>query len=94
MEYVTCNKCGWVHMGVSREHAEDEVRRFNEYFDGLPVEKQEDYYGGKKSSVLNYEKCFRCGSNWENFRRSREGDCPDGCTIGPIIHFSAGIDQK
>lgn len=87
LEQVTCNTCGWVHFGVTRKYAEDEVERFNKYFDGLPKETQEQLYGGKKSSIAQYEKCNLCGNNWKNFRLAKEGDCPPGCTIGPIIHF-------
>jgi len=82
----TCNKCGWVHFAVTREHAEEEVRRFNEYFDGLTEEKQQDYYSGNKSSIKSYEKCFCCGNEYTNFRESVDGDCPVGCTIQPIIY--------
>ena len=28
----TCLKCGWVHFGVTRAFAEDEVARFNAYY--------------------------------------------------------------
>lgn len=82
---VTCQSCGWVHFEVSRQYAEDEVKSFNEYFDGLTAEQQQDFYNGKKSSVQNYERCMSCGGHYSNFRDSRVGDYPDGCTINPII---------
>lgn len=79
---VTCNKCNWVSFGVTREFAEAEVKQFNEYFDGLTVEKQELYYGGQKSSAYHYT-CLVCGGS--SFRPSIDGDCPQGCTINPVI---------
>lgn len=82
---VTCNKCGWVHFGVSREHAEAEVKQFNEYFDKLPKEKQDEYYGGKGSVITQYEHCMRCNEPHTNFRSAKYEDCPEGCTINPII---------
>jgi hypothetical protein len=81
---VTCLGCGWVHMEVSREYAEAEVKKFNEFFYSLSKEEQNDYYGGNASSVAHYEQCH-CGNSYKNFRDSEPGDCPNGCTIGPII---------
>jgi len=80
----TCNKCGTVAFGVTREFAEAEVKRFNEYYEKLSPQKQQDYYGGTKSSLRQYERCG-CGNPHTNFRAFKEGDCPDGCTLGPII---------
>lgn len=51
MRQVTCLNCGWVHMGITREHAEQEVARFNAYYATLTPEKQQDYYGGKPSRI-------------------------------------------
>ena len=90
MSCRTCNNCGWVHFGVTREFAETEVAKFNAYFDGLSGEKQQDYYGGRKSSIRQYEKCFFCGGSYENFRPFVDGDCPTGCTIQPIIYERTG----
>ena len=82
---ITCNKCGWVYFAVSREYAENEVKTFNEYFKTLSKEDQELYYGGKGANIKSYEKCW-CGNNHTNFRDSSHGDCPDGCTLSPIIN--------
>lgn len=81
---VTCLKCGEVYFEVSREFAIDEVERFNKYFDSLPKNEQDDYYGGIKSKVSNYEFCW-CKNIYTNFRDFKMGDCPDGVTISPII---------
>ena len=89
IEMVCCNKCGWVHMGVSRAYAEAEVKSFNDYFNALSIRHQA-YYNGHLSCISNYETCDCCGNHWKDFRQAKDGDCPDGCTIGPIIHFSEG----
>lgn len=81
----TCNACGWVHFGVTRAYAEDEVQRFNDYVRTIDPKKWQEYWGGRLSSVADYERCGSCGSSHVNFRDAVEGDCPDGCTIGPII---------
>ena len=80
----TCNHCGWVHMGVTRGYAEDEVSRFNEYF-GSSTQDVRDMFGNTPSSITAYERCFRCGGPHTDMREFTAGDCPDGCTIGPII---------
>jgi hypothetical protein len=85
MNTRTCNKCDWVHFAVSRADAESEVARFNAYFDSLPKEKQELYYGGKNSSIEEYERCLACGNSYKDFRPAKHGDCPSGCTLNPII---------
>ena len=82
---VTCLKCGWVHFEVSREYAEDEVIKFTCYFNTLTPEQQQDFYGGRTSKVLDYEQCMVCGGSYKNFRDSLSNDCPDGCTLNPII---------
>lgn len=83
---MTCTSCGWVHFGVKRSHAEAEVKKFNEYFATLTKKLQKEYYGGKGSSIEQYERCFSCGGSYNNMRESVAGDCPYGCTIQPIIN--------
>lgn len=75
--------CGWVHFAVSRKYAENEVARFNSYYDKLDAAGKSNYAG--PSSITHYEKCSLCGESYENFRDGLEGDCPIGCTLSPII---------
>lgn len=82
---VTCKNCGWVHFEVTRDYAENQVTQFNQYFDTLSKEKQQDYYGGRKSSIISYEQCMLCRGNYKEFKESKSGDCPVGCTLNPII---------
>lgn len=81
----TCLQCGWVHFAVTREHAIQEVIKFNKYYDTLAPEQQQDYYGGKGSSIASYEGCFLCGVKTPGFRPYKEGDCPNGVTMQPVI---------
>lgn len=83
MTHRTCKQCGWVHMGVTREHAETEVARFNAFYDAAGEETRRHYSG--RSSIKTYERCGQCGVHFTEFRDSALGDCPDGCTIGQII---------
>lgn len=78
-----CKKCGWVYMGVTLAHAEREVASFNEYYDRSD-QKTRDMFGDRKSHIDDYKRC-RCGNIYTNFRDAVAGDCPDGCTINPIL---------
>lgn len=80
---TTCGNCGEVHFPVTRGYAEAQVHKFNEYYQTLHI-KEKGYYGGP-ATVLQYEKCKNCGGNYKEFKDFREGDCPEGCTINPII---------
>lgn len=83
---LTCNKCGWVHFGVTSEYADAEVKRFNEMYNELTAAEKERYYGSKPASMISYENCSLCGNSYKNFRESKESDCPTGVTLGPIIY--------
>jgi hypothetical protein len=84
MTYLTC-KCGWVHFAVTREYAEAALKKFNGFFDTLTERQQQDYYGGRKASITDYETCSRCGAHYSTFRAYRENDCPSGVTLAAII---------
>lgn len=99
MKTVTCLNCGWVHMEVTRASAECGVRGFNEAYDRMPFDYKESYLPFKEqrkpheerdynlgySKIESYEHCQSCNGNYKNFRDAKAGDCPDGCTIGPIL---------
>ncbi len=85
MKTVTCNKCGTVAFQVSREFAVNQVEEFIKYYNTLTREQQLDYYGGKPATLAGYEGCMFCGGSYKNFRDSVPGDCPEGCTLSPII---------
>jgi hypothetical protein len=86
-------------MGRTRLESEEAVASFNKYFDGLTREQQNNYapliwvdgkyeYGEpRKASITTYEHCMSCGGSYVNFRATEEGDCPDGVTINPILHY-------
>ena len=84
MNLRTCNRCGWVHVGVTRAFAEDAVASFNTYFEAQ-VPSVREMFGNKHAGISEYERCDRCGGPHTNMREFTAGDCPDGCTIGPII---------
>ena len=85
---MTCNNCGWIHFGVTRDFALAEVQSFKVYFNSLSIQDRENYYKNRPTRIEDYESCHRCGGTYRNFSKSKPGDCPDGCTIGPIINFN------
>jgi hypothetical protein len=89
----TCLKCGWVAFGVSRVYAEAEVSKFNDFFDKADAATRESY-GNRRSSIANYERCMLCGNSHTNFRDAKPGDCPDGCTMSPILYERNAVPQK
>jgi hypothetical protein len=84
LKEVTCNSCGQVYVQISLVHAIDAVDRFNEYFNTLPKEKQDSFYGGNGASLNDYLHCW-CGNDYRNFRDAKPEDCPEGCTISTIL---------
>ncbi len=90
MDTRTCNNCGWVAFGVTREHAQAEVDGFNKMMVDIEaagdINKIEFWGGpGRRSSITSYERCMLCNGPHTNFRDSKPDDCPEGCTINPII---------
>lgn len=81
MLFRTCNRCGWVHFGVSRWFAEAEVQIFNSFYDNAAEETRRNFAG--RTSVQDYEKCCKCGGPFTEFRAG--GDCPLGVMLNPII---------
>ncbi len=85
MKERTCNKCGRVAFAVTYEAAQAEVDSFNAMYDELTEGEKQRWYGGHGATIKNYERCLGCGNSWKDFRDAVDGDCPDGCTMSPII---------
>jgi hypothetical protein len=85
--YAICNKCHWIHYKVSRQQAEEQVIKFNEYFDKLSLKEQEKFFGEERPHIKKYESCHLCAGSYKNFREGTEEDDKRayGCTISPII---------
>ncbi len=82
---VTCNNCGRVHFGISRDEAEEAVDDFNKMYEDLTPAEQHRYYSTGAVTIEQYEKCIRCGNTHEDFRLAKENDCPRGVTTSAII---------
>jgi hypothetical protein len=81
---VTCNKCGRVHVALSRKEVVSYIRRWNEYYERCP---EEERLGRSPDSIGNYEVCLGCGGSYKDFRMSETGDCPAGVTLTPVMYF-------
>lgn len=84
-EYLKCPECNWVAFRVTRKYAERQVKRFNDYFATLTKQRQDEYYGGKGSSIKSYERCFRCGASHKKAKVALGTEVPMGSTIQPMI---------
>ncbi len=77
---VTCLRCGRVSFAVSRADAEREIAEFNAYYASLS-DREKANYGGLSS--LEHYRCLQCGGS--EFRQARDGDCPNGVTLNPVV---------
>lgn len=76
---VTCVRCGWVSYPVTRAEAEatmlDARRRY--------IERHPAQAANAPGFSEALYACMGCGGT--AFRAARDGDCPLGCTINPVI---------
>jgi hypothetical protein len=85
--FVTCLNCGWVHFQVDTAYI-DKWEADWKVFWAKSTEETREMYGCKDAPPTReeeYLKCFNCNGSYKNFRDAREDDCPDGCTIQPIL---------
>lgn len=77
---VTCLRCGWVSYAVTKAHAEAHVERHNAFRLADPARLK---HWPTPASVEEY-RCRGCGQ-WGPYRKARQGDCPTGATINPVV---------
>ena len=61
---VRCNSCGWVHVGVTTDFAQEAVRTFNAMYFHLTDEQREEYYHSHPAKLADYESCYKCGGSY------------------------------
>lgn len=81
MKTVVCTKCNWTSFAVTKEYAENEIKKFNDYFYSLTERERIELFGNKPSSIESY-KCMFCGG--EQFKDGNTAR--NGSTIGPVIY--------
>lgn len=89
MSIFVCDKCGWAHMGLSKDAIEESAEEFMQYYDQLSEEQRTSYYGSevvtKENLISSQEICFNCGGSYKNTHAvTPEDKIPDGCTIQGI----------
>lgn len=89
MSNVTCNKCGWVHFAVTLEYVQQWKADWKQWCKEWDVKRLKGFgiKNRKPPSDKSYYRCFFCGNPYTDFRASKAGDCPDGCTIQPILGY-------
>ncbi len=85
--YRKCGSCGWIHMGVSRDEAEETIREFNKMYATLDESEQKSLYGGQPANLASYMYCINCHASYKemvlleprDFKRMR------GKNLSPIL---------
>lgn len=63
--FVKCDSCGWVHVAVSSDTAQQSIREFNEMYLHLTDEQREEYYHSQPAKMTDYMTCSRCGKSYQ-----------------------------
>lgn len=89
MTIFVCDKCGWAHLGFTKDAIEESAEEFMQYYDRLSEEQRKNYYGSEvisKSNIISSQEiCFNCGESYKNFHAEvPEDKIPGGCTIQGI----------
>jgi len=81
---VTCTHCGRVGVKYTPEQMNNAILRFNDWFESQ-TQSTKDNFGNKQSKESDYS-CLTCG-HYGPYRLFKAGDCPDGCTISPVVIY-------
>ncbi|MFM9433515.1 hypothetical protein ACFDR9_000556 [Janthinobacterium sp. CG_23.3] len=79
-----CPSCGWVHVAISLEDAEVQVRQAEAFY---VVAGKIDHVTmrGPTAYLEGYKRCYKCGATAGDFVPAVPGDAPDGCTLHAVI---------
>lgn len=91
---VACKACGWLHVPISRAVARAQVSEVKKYLNTLPPDERAAYSRGRGVSVDDYEKCFRCGGSYREFREAQPDEIPLGVTVQVVIDYYALTDDE
>ncbi len=85
-ELTTCINCGWVHFKVSTEYIASWKKEWEDLWSTMSQDDKESFGVTKAPpSDSSYYRCDFCNGSYRNFRDFKDGDCPTGCTVGPIL---------
>lgn len=87
MQYIICEKCGWIHFSKPEKEMREHLEKFEQYIKSLNQETQKErgYTNFSIEEMIEKEKrCFRCGS--DSLRLAKENERPpELSTIQAII---------
>lgn len=79
-----CPHCGWVHIGISLEEAQEQVRQAEAFY--VVASKINHLTTRGPDAYLEcYKRCYWCGATAGDFVPAMPGDAPDGCTLQSVI---------
>ena len=79
-----CPKCGCVHIGISLNDAEEQVRQAQAFY---VVASKINHVAtrGPDAYLEAYKRCSRCGAPAADFIPALPSDIQDGCTLQAVI---------
>lgn len=87
MQYIICEKCGWIHFSKPEKEMREHLEKFQKYINSLDekTKKEKGYANFSVEKIIEKEKrCFRCGS--DKLRLAKENERPpELSTIQAII---------
>lgn len=80
---VACLKCGWISFAVSQAFADEQNKKWREFWDQMKPEDREKFYDNEYSE--HSYTCMVCGGT--SFRLATEEELAKiyGCTISPVV---------
>ncbi len=70
-----CPKCSWVHVGISLEDADENVRQAQAFY-VVASKINHVTMRGPAAYLEGYKRCYRCGASSANFVPIRDCDVP------------------
>jgi protein-arginine kinase activator protein McsA len=85
--YRKCGSCGWIHLGVSRDDAEETIREFNKMYVTLDNNERLELYGGQPANITSYLTCVNCHTTYKDMVMMENSDWKRlrGKTVQPIL---------
>lgn len=79
-----CPSCGCVHIGISLEDADEQVRQAQAFY---VVASKINHVAtrGPGAYLEAYKRCSRCGAPAADFVPAQPSDVQDGCTLQAVI---------
>lgn len=79
-----CPRCGWMHLGISLEDAQEQVRQAQAFY-VVASKINHVTMRGPDAYLEGYKRCRRCGATSADFVPAMPGDVPHGPALQAVI---------